>query len=76
MLVSGSIYSAVVDFAPNYQKPTIGITAVLQYTGAVGFETFTNTLVSVGSQAAMTAGTFFYNSATQTLSVWQFGGGV
>lgn len=74
-LVSGNTYSAIVDFSPNYAKPTIGITAVLQYTGAAGSEALTNTLTSVGSLGAVTAGTYYYNSGTQTLYVWQVGGG-
>lgn len=74
-LVSGNIYSAVVDWAPQYQKPAIGIQAVLQYSGAAGFQSFNYTLLGVTSQGAMTAGTYFYNSATQTVYVWQVGGG-
>jgi hypothetical protein len=72
-LESGQVYRTVVDWAPAYQKPTIGIRSVYQHTSSPN--TLTNTLTEVGSLGAMVEGSFFYNGGTETLYVWVVGGG-
>lgn len=74
-LVSGNTYSRTVNWAPTYQKPVIGVRAVLQYNSPGGLQTFTNTLSLAASAAAVTEGTYFYDSATETVTLWQVGGG-
>lgn len=71
---SGNIYRTGVDWTPRYQKPAIGVRAVYQ-TAPADANLIRHTLAPVGSLAAMTEGSFFYDGSNEQLYVWARDGG-
>ena len=71
---SGQIHVTTPNFAPAYQKPSIGVRSVRQFvTGDV--TRVSRQLTQVSSLGALVEGSFFYDATATRLYVWAAGGG-
>jgi uncharacterized protein YjdB len=74
-LQSGQIYWTTPNYAPAFQKPTIGVQSVRQLVSGNPAQV-ARQLTKAASVATMTEGSFFFDATASRVYVWQVGGGV
>ena len=72
-LDAGNVYSATVTLSNWYDNAKVGVRAVRQFVAGDSSRVALS-LASVSSRAAMTEGTFFYDSGAARLYTWPKGG--